>query len=57
MQKVDQLSFLKKMVNDRIIKESKLNTFKCNIREATDGIRNNNMMDIQNKIGLDDTVE
>jgi hypothetical protein len=57
MQKVDQLSFLKKTVNDRIIKESKLNTFKCNIREATDGIRNNHMMDIQNKIGLEDTVE
>jgi len=45
------------MVNDRIINESKLNTFKCNIREATDGIRNNNMMDIKNKIGLDDKVE
>ena len=57
MQKVDQLSFLKKMVNDRIIKESKLNTFKCNIREATAGTRNNSMLDIQNKIGLDDTVE
>jgi len=57
MQKVDQLSFLKNMVNDKIIKESKLNTLKCNIREAGDGIRNNHMMDIQNKIGLDDTVE